>query len=467
MRRADFRIGAFACATLIIAAPAFAQSASPQTAASPWSLHDALGAPDALKLTAAVRVRFDTIDGQPRPGFNSSDDVVNLRTTLFAEYDAGPLRIGAELYDSRVYSANARTPITTNEVNVAEFVQAYAALDVEAPFGAGSTATLQAGRFVLNLGSRRLVAADDYRNTTNGYTGLRADIRAASGLSATGIYVLPTFRLPDDLPSLLDNRREFDRESFDTVLWGAVVNRGRIVGPVAGELSFFHLGERDGPNRPTRDRSLNTVGGRVYREPTAGKIDFEVEAFYQFGSISSSSSPTAARQDISATFIHADIGYSFPHPIRPRVSLRFDRVSGDGPGPTYSRFDTLYGMRRAELAPSGLYNSVGRANLLSPAIRFEVAPGRRTDAFFHYRPLWLASDTDSFSTSNVRDPAGRSGDFAGHQFEMRLRYWLVMNALRFEFSGLYLAKGRFLREAPNAPRSGNTTYASFNLTAFF
>ena len=31
----------------------------------------------------------------------------------------------------------------------------------------------QAGRFTLNLGSRRLVAADDYRNATNGYTGLK------------------------------------------------------------------------------------------------------------------------------------------------------------------------------------------------------------------------------------------------------------------------------------------------------
>jgi hypothetical protein len=43
-------------------------------------------------------------------------------------------------------------------------------------FGTGTKLGLQAGRFTLNLGSRRLVAADDYRNTTNGYTGIRADL---------------------------------------------------------------------------------------------------------------------------------------------------------------------------------------------------------------------------------------------------------------------------------------------------
>lgn len=449
------------------ATAAHGQSASPQTAPSTWSLHKALGAPDDLKLSATFRVRYDTIDGQARPGFNASDDTVNLRTTLFAEYHTGPLRLGAEIYDSRAYFADARTPITTNEVNAAEFVQAYAALDLDKPFGAGSHAIVQAGRFVLNLGSRRLVAADDYRNTTNGYTGLRADVALRGGVKATAIYVLPTTRLPDDLPALLDNGFAPDRESFDAVLWGGLASKAHVVGKANAELSFYHFGERDRAGRPTRDRSLNTMGVRVFREPAAGKVDFEIEAFYQWGRISSSTAANALTLDVSATFLHADIGYSFAAPWKPRVSLRFDRASGDENGPTFSRFDTLYGMRRAEIAPSGLYNSVGRANLLSPAVRLEVAPSKRTEVFFHYRPLWLASRTDSFSTSTVRDATGRSGNFAGHQFEARWRQWLVIDALRFEANLIYLAKGRFLTSAPNAPATGNTSYASFNLTAFF
>ena len=77
----------------------------------------------------------------------------------------------------------------------------------------------------LNLGSRRLVAADDYRNTTNGYTGLRADLKTRGGLTATAIYVLPQIRLPDDLPSVLDQDVRWDRESF--------ARRPRPTGPAA------------------------------------------------------------------------------------------------------------------------------------------------------------------------------------------------------------------------------------------
>ncbi|MBA3862765.1 MAG: hypothetical protein C0517_02330 [Erythrobacter sp.] len=76
------------------------------------------------------------------------------------------------------YSAfNQGTPISTGEVNALEPAQAY--VDVECPdaLGDGSSIKVQAGRFLLNIGSCRLVAADDYRNTTSGYTGLRADAR--------------------------------------------------------------------------------------------------------------------------------------------------------------------------------------------------------------------------------------------------------------------------------------------------
>jgi hypothetical protein len=341
------------------ASAAQGQSASPQTAPSPWSLHDALGAPDDLKLSATFRVRYSTIDGQPRPGFNASDDTIHLRTTLFAEYHAGPLRFGAEIYDSRAYFADAHTPITANDVNAAEFDQAYAALDFHDPFGAGSHATAQVGRFLLNFGSRRLVAADDYRNTTNGYTGLRGDVTLRGGIRATAIYVLPVTRLPDDLPAVLDNAFALDRESFDNVLWGGFVNKALVIGKAGVELSFYHLGERDRAGRPTRDRSVNTMGVRVLREPAAGKVDFEVEEFYQWGRISSSAGANATTLDVSATFLHASIGYSFVALWKPRLSLHFDRASGDENGPTFGRFDTLYGMRRAEIAPSGLYNTVG------------------------------------------------------------------------------------------------------------
>jgi hypothetical protein len=75
------------------------------------------------------------------------------------------------------------------------------------------------------VGSRRLVAADDYRNTTNGYTGLRADLAWRAGWSATAIYTLPQQRRPDDRASLARNAVAPDREGFDLVLWGGMLAR--------------------------------------------------------------------------------------------------------------------------------------------------------------------------------------------------------------------------------------------------
>ena len=424
-------------------------------------------AEDGLTLSGNTRLRYETIEGQPRAGFNESDDLFNIRTIVTGEYRTARLRLGAELYDSRVYGGDAGTPITTGEVNTLELVQAYVGYDVPDAFGPGTKLGLQAGRFTLNLGSRRLVAADDYRNTTNGYTGLRADIGLPEDLSATLIYTLPQVRLPDNRPDIVDNRVKFDRESFDLVLWGGLATKKLGGKRGAIEFSFFHLGERDSPKLATRNRSLDTVGLRLYRDPAAGRADFESETFYQSGSVRASLAPTATKLDVSAWFTHAEAGYTFKHRWSPRVALEFDWASGDGRSGKFTRFDTLFGMRRADLAPAGLYNAVGRANIVSTGIRIEATPSKRLDAFAAYRPLWLASRSDSFSTTGVRDATGSSGRFAGHQIEARVRYWLIPKRLRLEWNGLLLAKGRFLHDAPNATPGGDTLYNSLNATISF
>lgn len=419
-----------------------------------------------LQLSATTRIRLETIEGQARAGFNGSDSLLNLRTILAARFDAAPVTLVAEVWDSRVYGANRRTPISTNEVNTVELVQAYAEVALWPVAGTGSTASLQAGRFLLNLGSRRLVAADDYRNTTNGYTGLHAELATKSGWRATAIYTLPQRRFPDDLDTLLDNGVKGDVADLDLVLWGGLVSRRKALGAAMAEVSFFHLGERDTPRSPSRDRSLDTLSVRLIREPARGAIDYEVEAIGQRGRAAASTAATALSQNVRAWFLHADAGYTFAHPWLPRLSLEYDHASGDGRGGGFSRFDPLLGMRRADLAPSGLYNAIARTNLVSPGVRLEAVPDTRTDVFIGYRPMWLASRSDAFSSTGVRDPAGRSGNFAGHQAEGRVRYQLSRR-IRLEVDGVLLAKGRFLRTAPNAPPGRWTRYLSLNFTAGF
>jgi len=431
-------------ALAVVAAPAFAETG------------------DGFDLSGTIRLRVETVSNQPRPGFNRDDTVVNLRSTLFARYQSGPFTIAGELWDSRVYGDDAHSPISNVEVDAFEPVQAYVGLKE----AIGSTkVSAQAGRFLMTLGSGRLIVADDYRNTTNGFTGLRLDAVTKAGLTATAVYVLPQQRRPDDLSEVRDNKVALDHEGFDLVVWGGVVAKAGP-GRWAYDASFFHLGEHDLPGRPTRDRSIDTYGGRLLLNPAIRKFDGEVEAYYQSGSISLSTAPTAGRQAVSAWFLHASAGYSLPGSLKAHLSLFYDRASGDGPGGKYGHFDTLYGSRRQDFAASGLYGLLGRANISAPGVKLDVTPSPRWDAFVSYRPLWLANAADSFSSSGVRDPSGRSGSFAGNQFDSRLRWWVRPKLLRFEVNGVLLLKGRFLETAPNAPAGKTTAHASFNLTAF-
>ena len=423
-------------------------------------------APEGLSASGSVRLRYEAIDNQPRAGFDAADSLVNLRTQLKLVWKHEDIRLVTEIYDSRAWGADPGTPLSTGEVNALEPVQAYLEADLGPALGKGTSTSLQVGRFALNFGSRRLLASDDYRNTTNGFTGAKADFAFPGGVKASAVYVLPQTRLPDSAADLRDHTVRLDRESSAARLWGGLVLRRKPGSAVLAEASFLRFDEEDRPGRPTRDRGLANLGLRVLADPRPGAFDWGAEGIYQWGRVSASTAPAAARLKARASFVRLHAGYTFTHPWKPRVLLELDRASGEGPGATYRRFDPLFGMRRADLGPAGLYNSIGRANIASPGLRVEAAPSKRLDAFLGYRARWRANRHDAFSTTGLRDATGRSGAFAGHQIDLRLRRWLVPARLNFEFDGTLLARGRFLRDAPGG-RGGTARYASFNLTGYF
>src|SRR3546814_17349073 len=84
---------------------------------------------------------------------------------------------------------------------------------------------------------------------------------------------------------------------------------------------------------------------------------------YQFGDIRASSTADAAKLDVSAYFVHAEVGYQFKAPWSPRVSVEYDLASGDKRGRNYGRFDSLYGPRRSDFGPTGIYGPLGRNNI--------------------------------------------------------------------------------------------------------
>lgn len=434
--------------------------------AKPPTLQDAIGDPEDFKLSGSIRLRYEALEGQPRTGLRDPDEQLALRTIVSAEYDPGPVRVFAELHDSRAWLYRQGSPVGPNEINTAELVQAFVGKTFDEPFGAGSSLTLQAGRMTLGLGSRRLVAADDYRNATNGYTGLRADVRSGS-VTATAIYVLPHIRLPDDPAQVRAQKVQWDRESFDLQLFGGLISRADTLAGASLEVGYFGLRERDWPGHPTRNRELDNFSARLLRNGKPGRFDFEIEGIYQSGHVRTGTMDTAPVQAVSAWFVHADAGYTLPTKTKVRLSVEYDRVSGDAPGGKYGRFDTLFGMRGADLAQSGIYNAIGRANISSFGLRAELPLTARWEGYVTYRAMWLAERSDAFSTTGVRDPAGLSGNFAGHQVELQARYWLVPRFLRAQINGIFLRKGRFLTSAPNAPNAENTRYLATTLSVHF
>jgi len=437
------------------------------------SLHEALGKPDNFKISGTFRPRAEGIADQFRPAPFPKDDIfASFLATLFAEYDTGKVKIGGELFDSRGYLQQRNSSAFTTEVNAFELGQAYLDFDLSEGTGAGSRSSLTVGRFTKNVGSRRLVSRQQFRNTINAFTGVSFDWQGADKDRLTLLWTMPHTRLPDDGLGILGNQIEFDRESLDLQLFGGSYTFANVFG---GSLEVYGYGlyEQDSGTGlrsvQTRDRRLFTPGIRLARVPKPGQFDYDLEAIYQTGLARETAAAADTRDlDVSAYFVHAEAGYTFDAAWLPRVALQYDQASGDSANrSTFTRFDTLFGARRFEYGPTSLYGPVQRANLISPAVRFEITPSPTWDAFVAYRPLFLENPTDSFAATQVRDRSGRSGRFAGQQLEARLRYWLVPNAMLLDTGVAYLIKGDFLRNAPNAPDTGNTFYGYLNTTIFF
>jgi hypothetical protein len=420
---------------------------------------------DTLTADGSVRARYELIENQPRPDYREDETVSSLRTTLFAECTKGIWRAGVELIDSRVFGLKSNSAISANDVNVLEPVQAYVGADFHV--GDKAMAAVQLGRFTINPNQRRQMTIDDYRNTTNGYTGLRASLAFKTGETVQVVAVAPQLRLPADDVSLRDLRRGLDRESLHLLFWGVIANGMDVGHGDKLELSYFGLRETDAASRPSRDRRLATFSARFYRPRAPGAWDYEVEVLRQLGTISADMAPGAAKLDVSAGFARANLGYRFRDRWKTRLAAEFDWGSGDDAGPKYGRFDALYTVRRPRLAPIGLFASSSRANILAPGARLEFEPSKRLDVLVNYHRFYLDSPTDLFASTRVQDPTDRSGRFAGDQIDSRVRYWLAQDKLRLEADYVLFAKGRFMREAPNVNDPNDTHYLSLNVTWSF
>jgi hypothetical protein len=153
-------------------------------------------------------------------------------------------------------------------------------------------------------------------------------------------------------------------------------------------------------------------------------------------------------------------------PWSPRLGLEYDYASGDhNPKDNKDqRFDTLYGARRFDFGPTGIYGAFSRANINSPGYRINLTPRSDVSLQLDHRIFWLAQATDcwggatcSGSSFILQDKTGRSGTNIGSQVDLIAR-WDFNSSLNFETGYTHLFKGSFAKNAPNAPAPGDVDY---------
>jgi len=425
-----------------------------------WNLHDALNLPKWLDMSVEQRTRYETMDGSFKANGKGGDQQIPLQTDLWLQAHLGKFRIGAEFLDSRALAADSGSGVNNTHADNADFIQGYMAWASQNIFYSGIGAEVIAGRQSLNFGSRRLIARNAMRNTINSFTGVRLRFIDYGNWQFNGFVTMPVNRYPNASADILEEIHEFDEEDTHTWFSGGFLEIYDLFAGINGEVYLYHLDEGDSIRNQTRNRRYFTPGMRFFLKPKPAQFDFQLEAIGQLGTVRASAAAADGTDlDHAAWYQHIDIGYTFDMPWKPRFALEYDYASGDeDPNDNKDqRFDTLYGARRFEFGPTGIYGAFARSNINTPGYRINVAP--RSDLTFSaaHRLYWLASDTDSWTSANLRDRTGKTSDFIGHQLEMCAR-WNFNSSLNFETGWAHLFKGEFAKNTRNAPDAEDVDY---------
>ncbi len=413
----------------LLAGPAWPQEAAPEPAEPQrW-----------ISISLEQRTRFERLTHPFRLDEAGPTRLLALRTRLqlAVQTPFEPLRLYAELEDARGEWADEPFPIEAQHVNQLDVQQLGLELGSDHWLGASLSTRLQAGRMTLDLGNRRLLARNRMRNTTNSFDGVWWWLEREGRFRLTTFFTRPVTLKP----------RQPDSSSNDLLFWGVDLEllRWRRLG-----IDGYYLGVHEADQTVQR-RRYTTLGLRLFRDPAPSQWDYELESDWQLGS--------DRARDHFAHHQHAQVAHVLDLPWKPRLSLHFDYASGDqDPDDDRSgRFNTLFGARRFELNPTGIYGPFYRSNLLTPGLRGVLTPSDRLEVMASYRAFWLAEARDAWVGSGLQDPTGGSGRFLGHHVESRVRF-KATPLLLIELGYAHLFKGSYLDRVPGSPRTPDSDF---------
>jgi len=358
------------CLLFIFFSLTFAESAPARaTRETPWRLQNALGDPGWLTITGEHRLRLELLDGQFRPGRSDNDQALMMRTLIHAVAGRGPIKLGLEVGDSRVYLDDTDTAIGAADVNTADIVQAYLSARTDSLFGTDTTATLKLVRQTMNLGSGRQVFRPGYRNVVRPLTGAYLRLDTQGGDEIHAFYTVPVSTLPGDRDAILSNCHAFDRELWHQRFYGLHYRHANLLGETVpglwGEVFLYGFRQNDSMDVQTPDRRVTDIGGRLYRAPAKGQWDMDVEAAWRFGTRTATSLPDdTVALDVDTSLLFAALGYTWDIPARPRVALEYFSTGGDDnpSDATYGRYERFFSDRRRDLGNTGIFGPLNAVN---------------------------------------------------------------------------------------------------------
>lgn len=402
----------------------------------PRLLHESLGLPGWLDLALEQRTRFEYLDEPFRPGEADTQSEYPQRTRLRVGADApAGFRFLAELQDSRTWGDGPDdfTGATIDKVSFAQLFGSYTRREL---FGTQLRADLHLGRMSLDFGSRRLIARNGYRNTTNAFDGVHLALGDPAGWRVRAFYVRPV--LLD--PSYFENESEGQQR-----FWGVAFEDKRVAW-----LNFdaYYYGLHDElASGSSLARRYHTFGARALRPPKAAQWDYEIEAMGQLGdrTVLRGTPGVAVDLDHQAWAGHLEAGYTWAAAWTPRLAFQLEYASGTpaAAGDVSHTFDPLFGARRGDLIVTGIYGPFRRSNILSPGLRLQVSPRPDLKAWLKVRYWQLAQEKDAFVGTGLRDASGDSGERLGTDVELAVTWtpkpWLILETgYDHWFKGTYL-----------------------------
>lgn len=389
-----------------------------------------------------VRLRYEYRYRDLRRPSQAVDDPLLFRTRAFVALRdvVDPLRVTVEVEDARRYGSQYAPD--TRDVNVTEPIQAYAELYVAQGLGAGRPLSVKAGRMAFEVLDRRLIARNEWRNTTNTFQGLRLQIGQASDTWQADVLALrPVER----------RLAAFDRSDASQLFTGAI-GQWRRWSHVTTLQPYYLVLDRAEPGQQTA--RLHTMGTRVFGPAGSTGVDYDISGVRQVGRVGGLGHRAWA--------VTTEVGFTFEHPWSPRVSLFQGYVTGDRlpDDRVNNRFERLFGFGR----PWSSSDYFQMENLSTSKVVLELAPARGLSIDAAYVAYWLASATDRWSAAALRDPTGSSGRDLGHEYNVRIRFPLTPR-LGVNTGYAAFAPGRF----PHVQGKGQTShfgYLELSVNAF-